>query len=76
MKCPVCCIDKQGEYFHVLSVDLREFRFNYCCSDCLAERLRVPRHIQFKFTEEDNEEIRKIVREEIAKHTHDTSPPH
>jgi hypothetical protein len=67
MKCPVCRIDKIGEYFHVLSVDINQFKFNYCCSDCLAEHLRVPRHIKFVFTDEDREEIRKIVREEIRR---------
>ena len=67
MKCPVCSKEKIGEYFHVLSVDIDQHKFNYCCSDCLAEHLKIPRHIKFKFTDEDREEIRKIVREELGR---------
>lgn len=67
MLCPVCRIEKHNEYFHVLNPDIRHERFNYCCSDCLAERLRVPRHIKFIFTEEDKEEIKRIVWGEIVR---------
>lgn len=67
MRCPCCHKEKTGEYFHVLSTDIKDFHFNYCCTDCLSERLRVPRHIKFAFTENDKEEIRKIVKEELEK---------
>lgn len=68
MLCPSCRVEKHNEYFHVLNPDIRHERFNYCCSDCLAERLRVPKHIQWKLTEEDKEEIRQIARNEIERH--------
>jgi hypothetical protein len=66
MLCPCCRVDRTGEYFHVLSPDIRkEFHFNYCCSNCLADRLfpQIVKHIKFRFSEEDKEEIRKIVRD-------------
>lgn len=61
--CPSCNRNIEGEYLNVLAVDVD--RFNYCCSECLAQHLRVPRHIQWKLTDEDKEEIRKIVYEEL-----------
>lgn len=67
MQCP-CCSKEIDSYLHVLAVDAN--KFNYCCSDCLAERLRVPllKNVKFALTDEDKEEIQQVARNEIEKH--------
>lgn len=61
MICPCCNQDKEGEYLHVIAVAPN--KFNYCCDNCLAAR--IISKFKFKFSDEDKEEIRRIVREEI-----------